>query len=37
MILYHGSYIAIEQPNQQNCFRTKKALDCLSFLKGEIV
>lgn len=26
-----------EQPNQQNCFRTKKALDCLSFLKGEII
>ncbi len=35
MILYHGSFLEIAQPDLQICFRTEKALSLLHFEGSE--
>lgn len=37
MILYHGSYLEIEKPNLQICFRTERVLEYLQFEGSELV
>ena len=37
MKLYHGSYLEIEKPYLQICFRTEKALELLHFEGSEMV
>lgn len=37
MILYHGSYLEIDKPNLQVCFRTSEVINALRFEGGEVV
>ena len=37
MILYHGSFLEIANPDLQICFRTEKALSLLHFEGSEIL